>query len=505
MNGVDWTLRVWRLGAVACAVLASSGGVAADSQGAPRAAPAVEPIASPPTVTEIIDRVCACYRGTSVRERVSIAVRTPGGGTRSDGSATPGSTRSSTVLVQLDPASPGTQSTDARNSELWIQAGRLRLHWSASTMTVCSDRLPSPWCRVQTEKHTARAALNHFFPPMPVPQLDFLAATNAAELQDLTPFARGIRWREARVDLRAGTHEAIGDCVGGTVRVLADAKSSRLREVRIELIEPNAMTIEMVVRPAPTRAIVGHAGGREGLFTLPSDPSLRVGSIGELLERLAEASVAPGFECDRLMGLGGEPMTLEELSGKARTHGPGPASATTASLHATTVLVFLPVASEVSGSAALAAVTRAVAVVGGHFAVTPSGAAGDCARLVCVVGRGQDREGTNATETASVPSERMLERMQEVIDAVREGLGQSACPTLWAWEGAWTSGYLPSGVLASAVVLNAGARVHAVIPLIAGDDHAEQFESELAAAMTEREGSGPSESTPSPAPVQPKP
>lgn len=421
----------------------------------------------------------AYYRTQTVHERVTVTVRTKLQGTEGSDSTPRFASRASTLQLMMRPGAG--ESVPAR--EVWIQAGRMRVYGAGGAVTVTTDRVKSKWWRVAIEGAVSSVSLAKVLRPLPLPQLDFAASESVEGLKDLTPYAREVRWSAATANARSGITEIAGECRSGKVMLSTETRTGRIREVRIELMRPREVRIEMQVQSV---AGAGGSGETNGLFAVPSDEMSRAATLDEVFAVTGEAASgagAPVFACEQLSDLEGESMSCAALRAERASDG------REARMLSTRVLLFVSLKELKVAGVPCEAVQRAVAHVGERLPVQGNAAGGFCARLVCVYeplregAPGDGGAAESVRDVSGLPSEGTLQEMQAVIDALRPRLGVLACGSAWAAESEWSRGYLPTGVPGAAVVLDAQLRVQAVVPVLAEDVGGKQFVAELDAAM----------------------
>lgn len=441
-----------------------------------------------PAQVKALELIRAYYRTQIVHERVTVTVRTKLQGAEGGDGAQRFASRASTLQLMMRPGAG--ESAEAR--EVWIQAGRMRAYVAGGAVTVTTDRAKAKWWRGAIEGAVSSVSLAKVLRPLPLPQLDFAASESVEGLKDLTPYAREVRWSTATTNARTGVTEITGECRGGNVMLSAEARTGRIREVRIELIRPREVRIEMQVQ-----SVAGAGGDAKGLFVVPSDEASRAATLDEVFAVTGEAAAgtgAPVFACEQLSDLAGESMNCSALRAERAPDG------REARMLSTRVLMFVSLKELKVAGVPREAVERAVAHVGERLAAQGNTTGGACARLVCVYvpshdgAPGNDGAAESVRDVSGLPSEGTLQEMQAAIDALRPRLGVLACGSAWVAESEWSKGYLPTGVPGAAVVLDAQLRVQAVVPVLAEDVGGKQFVAELDAAM----------GVPAPSPAKPE-
>ncbi len=176
-----------------------------------------------------------------------------------------------------------------------------------ATVLVTSDRDDSRYVRREFDGDLTARTLERIIPPLPTPQLD-LAFSDQWPPTRFTPYAEEIRWTEAwlpNADRGVAAHLS-GEFANGTVRVVIDVDSGRLRRFSIRR-DDLAMTIEGEVRDAREADPSGwtlDAGGR--------DPVERVADLRRRAALLEVGDRSPDLG---LLLPGGRPFVVREGEG----------------------------------------------------------------------------------------------------------------------------------------------------------------------------------------------
>lgn len=225
---------------------------------AQRDQPAPATAASPPLLidpTTAWRDIASAYQSKPTAERIAITAQV---GDRP--------ARRAELVVRLDPrrAANSKPSDALASASVLIDAGPLRIwagptgeaHWGMNAIfdkslaTIYSAKLDGP---------VAAATLRDLLPPTPLPQLALLRMDASAAPDDLTPYTGPVVWREAH--LLDGPEDATYTITGTSAdhhstaetRVIADAKTGRLRSVRVTRPSIN-LTIELAISPLTVAA-----------------------------------------------------------------------------------------------------------------------------------------------------------------------------------------------------------------------------------------------------------
>lgn len=187
----------------------------------------------PPAQAEVIpldpriafDDLIAHARQRPTAERIDVRVFSDG------------ATRSDTILFQFVP--PAT-----------IQAslGRFTLWSDSQTLRVAHHLDQQAYFESPVEGRDTLRAVGSVLPPIPAPH--FALALSDDPMSELTPYTRGIRWTDARVDdsTRPATLSIRGESDRARVTILADASTGRIRSMKTHL-DGDRARIELTCTP----------------------------------------------------------------------------------------------------------------------------------------------------------------------------------------------------------------------------------------------------------------
>lgn len=463
---------------VLCAALITPG-AAMTRQPAPQPTPPTPPALTP---DEAFAAARLFYRSNAVTERVSIAVRVARAG--QVGQAGAGVSRTSTILVRTQP-----DAADPAKSRAWVQAGRLRLFAADGAITIGTDRADGAWFATSVSTPLSLAELERILPPMPIPELELWQAPSPADGSPLrlTVYARDTRWESVKPDTRAGNGSGAGvgprtlegSCTGGRVTLELDARTSRLRSMRVTLAAPINTTVEWSFSAVSADTVP---------FTISTDPARKAASIEDFLGRTSDQAVASRLDCAKLTDLDGRSTDCTSL---------WPAEQSQQSRR---VLVFMPMGLDPAAIRLSPDIERALGAVSEWLKESPVGP--PRARLALAIDTTTDG-GVAAPPEAGATDERVLMTVQKCVDVFGPPLRGVNGPSLFTTDRRWASAYLPIGCVLAAVVLDERMFVRAVVPLMpdegGGGDGVDQFEAELRAAWGEQASPAPAGSSPAPA------
>ncbi len=257
--------------------------------------------AAEPTLEEVWGRVRNFYRTSATCERVRVGVRVGDGPTA----------RQSITIRTLPATAP-----DSRPL-LWIKAGELNIELNGLRLRLGVQRPQKLW--FEQTGDDALLLIHGTLPPLPLPQLDLLLLPDNQPLQNLSLYAKEVRWDSVEFDRAGAAAGAIGagngggDGTGGRglatlkgrhtlgeIELLANVLSGAIRRVQIrhDGEPPTTIVLECSAISPSTP-----------LFEIDTDPADRVGSIAMLLQAIRPVAIEPPtFDFAMLTDLGGLPV-----------------------------------------------------------------------------------------------------------------------------------------------------------------------------------------------------